>query len=196
MKPTIVVAALCFFNVSTFARAADPATQPYFEQDVAASNPLRSEQAKELDAYIVAMKQDTNRLHALFKPDYSSPMAFEKSAEPYRQAFCDSIGYPPPGDVPKDAATFDKIGEDAIGTYYRAAIPILPGVHAEGVYIVPKGLTGKAPLVISMHGGGGSPDRQTNTKPAITSSRTGRSPWVARSSAGKVFVAGKGSVLI
>ena len=39
-----------------------------------------------------------------------------------------------------------------------ATIPILPGVHAEGIYIVPKGLKGKAPLVISMHGGGGSPE--------------------------------------
>ena len=136
-----------------------PATQPsYYEEDVAASNPLRVQQAKELDAYILAMKRDDSRLHALFHPDYSSPQAFEKSAEPFRKAFCASIGYPPPGDVPKDPATFEKIGEDAIGTYYRASIPILPEVHAEGIYIVPKGLTGKAPLVISMHGGGGSPE--------------------------------------
>jgi dienelactone hydrolase len=31
-------------------------------------------------------------------------------------------------------------------------------VHAEGIYIVPKSLKGKAPLIISMHGGGGSPE--------------------------------------
>src|SRR5207249_304822 len=31
-------------------------------------------------------------------------------------------------------------------------------VHAVGLYIIPKGLTSKAPLVISMHGGGGSPE--------------------------------------
>lgn len=148
-------------SLSPFAFAADaekPTTQPYYEDTVANSNPLRAQQAQELDDYILAMKKDASRLRAVFKPDYSSPMAFEKSAEPYRQAFCDSIGYPPPGDVPKDAPTFDQIGEDAIGTYYRASIAILPGVHAEGIYIVPKGLKGKAPLVISMHGGGGSPE--------------------------------------
>ncbi|MDB5336635.1 MAG: hypothetical protein JWN70_2254 [Planctomycetaceae bacterium] len=135
-----------------------PAASPYYEDDVANSNPLRTEQAKELDAYIISIKKDTSRLQKVFQPDYSSAPAFEKSAEPFRKAFCTSIGYPPPGDAPKTAASFDQIGEDSIGTYYRAKIPVLPGVHAEGIYIVPKGLTGKAPLVISMHGGGGSPE--------------------------------------
>jgi len=154
----IVLLFLMPFKIA-WAQEKPPTTQPqYYEEDVAASNPLRVQQAKELDAYILAMKRDDSRLHALFHPDYASPEAFEKSAEPFRKAFCDSIGYPPPGDVPKDAPTFDKIGEDEIGTYYRASIPILPEVHAEGIYIVPKGLMGKAPLIIAMHGGGGSPE--------------------------------------
>lgn len=131
---------------------------PYYEDDVARSNPLRTEQARELDAYILALKQDPTRLQKLFQPDYASVAAFEKSTEPFRKAFAGSIGYPPPGDAPGTGATFDQIGEDRIGTYYRAKIPVLPGVHAEGIYIVPKGLTGKAPLIISMHGGGGSPE--------------------------------------
>jgi dienelactone hydrolase len=135
-----------------------PAVPSFYEEEVKASNPLRTEQAKELDAYIVAMKRDDSRLRTLFQPDCRSSAAFEKSVQPLRQAFCDSIGYPPPGEAPKEAATFDKIGEDSIGTYYRAVIPVLPSVHAEGIYIVPKGIKGKAPLIISMHGGGGSPE--------------------------------------
>ena len=146
--------------VSTVAGAQEKPAPPgnYYEDDVAASNPLRAEQAKELDGYILALKRDESRLHALFKPDYSSPVAFEKSALSLRKAFCESIGYPPPGDVPTEAATFDKIGEDSIGTYYRATIAILPGVHAEGIYIVPKRISGRMPLIVSMHGGGGSPE--------------------------------------
>ena len=140
------------------ASAQDKPASPYFEDDVAKSNPLRTEQARELDAYIVALKKDPTRLQKVFQPDYSSAAAFEKSVEPFRKAFSTSIGYPPPGEAPKTAATFDQIGEDSIGTYYRAMIPVLPGVHAEGIYIVPKGLKGKAPLIISMHGGGGSPE--------------------------------------
>jgi dienelactone hydrolase len=135
-----------------------PASSKYFEQEVAASNPLRAQQAKELDDYILQIKHGEDRLHEVFKPDYSSPAAFEQSAEPYRKAFCQSIGYPPPGEIPKDPSTFDKLGEDAIATYFRANIPILPHVHSEGIYIVPKNLTGKAPLIIAMHGGGGSPE--------------------------------------
>lgn len=153
----LVTPVLCTLAIAT--RAQDkPVVPPYFEQDVAASNPLRTEQAKELDAYVTALRKDESRLGKAFQPDYSSPEAFEKSVQPLRKAFCDSIGYPPPGDAPKVAATFDKIGEDSLGTYYRATIGVLPGVHAEGIYIVPKGLKGKAPLVISMHGGGGSPE--------------------------------------
>lgn len=140
--------------------AQDKPTPTYFEQDVKESNPLRAEQASELEQYILALKTDNKRLQQLLPNDYSSPMAFEKSAARYRQAFCDSIGYPPPGEAPQDGATFTKMGEDPIGTYYRAMIPVLPGVHAEGIYIVPKSLktNEKAPLVVSMHGGGGSPE--------------------------------------
>ena len=130
----------------------------YFEQDVAASNPLRARQAQELDQYIRQMKHDPRRLSEVFKPDYSSAAAFERSAEPYRAALCRSIGYPPPGAVPNEEPTFEKIGQDSVGTYYRATIPVLPEVHSEGIYIVPRNLTGKAPLIIAMHGGGGSPE--------------------------------------
>lgn len=133
----------------------------YYEEKVADSDPLRVEQAQELEAYIDLMKKDSSRLKALLNPDYTSPTAYEKSIEPYRKAFAASIGYPPPGEAPSTPISFTKIGEDAIGTYHRVKIPILPGVHAEGLYIVPKNLNGKAPLVISMHGGGGSPEVAT-----------------------------------
>ena len=142
------------------AHAQDKPAPKYFEDDVANSNSLRAEQAKELDAYIIAQKNDRTRLEKTLAADYSSPAAFEKSAQGYRKAFADSIGYPPPGSVDQSGATFKQMGEDDIGTYYRAMIPVLPGVHAEGIYIIPKSLKAgaKAPLVISMHGGGGSPE--------------------------------------
>lgn len=147
-----------FLLLPTFALAQEKPTSPYFEQEVAASNPLRTEQAKELDAYILALKKDETRLASLFRPDYDSLADYEKSAQPLRQAFCESIGYPPPGEMPKHEPSFEKLGEDAIGVYHRVKIQVLPGVHAEGLYIVPKGVTGPVPLVISMHGGGGSPE--------------------------------------
>lgn len=157
LRITVTVTLVCFASANAQVK---PAGMTYFEQDVKDSNPLRTQQAKELNDYVLALKRDDSRLRALLPDDYSSPRAFEKSAQRYRQAFCDGIGYPPPGDVPQVSATFKKIGEDSIGTYFRAMIPILAGVHAEGIYIVPKALNlnAKAPLVISMHGGGGSPE--------------------------------------
>ena len=153
-----IAAMVCAFLAITCNAQQPTATNDYFNQPVAESNPLRTEQARELDQYIKTIAADTSRLETLFKPDYTSVQAFVKSAEPLRAAFSQSIGYPPPGERPKSAPTFKQIGEDNLGTYYRAMIPILPGVHSEGIFIVPKETKGKRPLVIAMHGGGGSPE--------------------------------------
>ena len=155
-NPTAAI--VCAFLAITCNAQQPTATNDYFNQPVAESNPLRTEQARELDEYIKAMASDRSRFSTLFKPDYTSVQAFEKSAEPLRAAFCDSVGYPPPGERPSNGPTFSQIGEDSIGTYFRAMIPILPNVHSEGIYIVPKEAKGKRPLVIAMHGGGGSPE--------------------------------------
>jgi dienelactone hydrolase len=136
----------------------EPKNAEYFNQKVADSNSLRNEQARELDEYIKKMSSDKTAFNRLFQPDYSSSTNFAKSAIPLRKKFCESIGYPPPGERPTTNASFKQMGEDSIGTYFRAMIPILPGVHSEGIYIVPKSAKGKVPLVISMHGGGGSPE--------------------------------------
>jgi dienelactone hydrolase len=157
-----VVRSLVYLAFALFATRATQAQEKpsvkYYEQEVKASDPIRAEQVKELDSYIVGLKGDSRRLHALFTPDYSSPKAYEASTKRLRQAFAESIGYPPPGKPDTEAPTFTQMGEDALATYYRARISVLPGVHTDGIYIVPKGLKGRAPLVISMHGGGGSPD--------------------------------------
>jgi dienelactone hydrolase len=135
-----------------------PPVSTYYEEEVAASNPVRTEQARELDAYVTALKNDEGGLRTLLKPDYSSARAYQRSMRPLRETFKRSIGYPPPGTRDRESPVFTRVGEDSVGTYYRARIPVLPGVHAAGIYIVPRTLKGRAPLVISMHGGGGSPE--------------------------------------
>ncbi len=153
----VVALILAVAQSESFAQAGSSNSQ-YFNQKVSDSNPLRTEQARELDQYIKTIAADTSRFKQLFQPDYSSMKAFEKSAARLRKAFSASIGYPPPGKRPAKPAIFRQIGEDSIGVYYRAMIPILPKVHSEGIYIIPKAAKGKTPLVISMHGGGGSPE--------------------------------------
>jgi dienelactone hydrolase len=132
---------------------------PFYEENVAASDPLRVDQVQELDAYIAGLKASRAQLNAIFTPRYGSVKEYIASTKPLRERLAQTHGYPPPGLPDKgEAPSFMQIGEDAIGTYYRAKIPVLPGVHAEGIYIVPKHTKGKVPLVISMHGGGGSPE--------------------------------------
>jgi dienelactone hydrolase len=135
-----------------------PSAGSYFEQPVADSNPLRVAQAREFDTYIRACQQDPAPLRAVFQPDYRSVAAYVRSTASYRAAFCRSIGYPCPGAVPDEPPRFERIGEDDLGTYFRAAIAVLPGIHAEGLYIVPRGRVGPVPLIVAQHGGAGSPE--------------------------------------
>ena len=58
----------------------EPAKPEYFNQRVADSNPLRTEQTRELDEYIKTIAADRRRFEQLFQPDYSSAAAFEKAA--------------------------------------------------------------------------------------------------------------------
>lgn len=129
-----------------------------YEENVSASDPLRATQAKELDEYIKLLIQDRTRFRTLFHPDYRSVDAYERSKKAFRKRFLDSISYPPPSLEINDKSTFTEIGVDDIGTYYRVQIPIVTGVHSEGIYIVPKNVKGRVPLIVSMHGGGGSPE--------------------------------------
>ena len=147
--------ALLTFGISALGMAQNP---KLYEETISSSDPLRSTQTKELDEYIKLLKQDRTRFQELFHPDYRSVQAFENSKRAFKKRFLGSIGYPPPSLGIKDKPTISEIGTDDIGTYYRVQIPIVTGVHSEGIYIVPKGVHGRVPLIISMHGGGGSPE--------------------------------------
>src|SRR5262249_47475982 len=152
------VAALALSLLAVQAARTQEQKPPYYDEDPKASNPVRTEQARELDDYLKTRAADRTRFHQLFKPNYSSLNAYEASVRPLRAEFERSIGSPPPGRAEGDAPQLTRIGEDSLGTYYRASFPVLAGVHAVGIYIIPKEMKGKAPLLISMHGGGGSPE--------------------------------------
>jgi dienelactone hydrolase len=59
------------------------------------------------------------------------------------------------GGVPR--AVVKKIGEDSLGQISRVWIETLPGVHTYGLFFRPYGM-GRFPLVISQHGGHGTPE--------------------------------------
>lgn len=108
----------------------------YFEEDLQKSRPFREKNYREFSEYIGNIQQES----AL-------------------QSFKKLIGYPAPGFYEKaHPPRIEKIGEDGIGTYHRIWIAVAPGMETYGLYIVPKNVTLPAPLVISLHGGGGIPE--------------------------------------
>jgi dienelactone hydrolase len=158
-SPPYLTLLVCILTLAAMTGPSSPAAaQSYYEEDVSASDPLRAEQAHEMDGYVQRMKADSSRLDSLFRPDFGSPSAYQASTVRLRRRFAEIIGYPPPGNRAAEAPSFTRIGADGIGIYYRARIPVVEGLHAEGILIVPKGLHGRAPLLIAMHGGGGSPE--------------------------------------
>jgi dienelactone hydrolase len=141
----------------------------WYQEEVSASDVHRTAQVDELDSYVMAIKNDgsEDRLAELFTPDYSSAADYEMSCEGLRAAFAKTIGYPPPAmlsvEESADGARFERIGDDYLATYYRCWIPITAQVQAYGLYIIPKAddggqLPGPLPLMLSVHGGGGSPE--------------------------------------
>ena len=141
--------ALLTFGISALGMAQNP---KLYEETISSSDPLRSTQTNELDEYIKLLKQDRTRFQELFHPDYRSVQAFENSKRAFKKRFLGSIGYPPPSLGIKDKPTISEIGTDDIGTYYRVQIPIVTGVHSEGIYIVPKGVHGRVPLITEVVG--------------------------------------------
>lgn len=134
---------------------------PLYEEDIAASNPGRTEQAREMERYLATVRDDEARRKAVFDPDFTSETTYHASTERLRQVLRDSLGYPPPGAPDQEPPQFTRVGEDGLATYYRTRFSVLPGVHVIGLYLVPKAVTKPAPLVVSMHGGAGSPELAT-----------------------------------
>lgn len=113
--------------------AATGQTPRYYEEDLQRSRPYREQNYTQLTAYL----------------DTLTPL----------QRFTHLTGYPAPGFYAKALAPrIEKIGEDSIGIYHRVWIPVAPGLDTYGLYIVPKKVKLPAPLVISLHGGGGIPE--------------------------------------
>jgi hypothetical protein len=110
---------------------------------------------------LVRMRQreSDRRRKQFFKPDFTSPSAYEQSLIRYREELKALLGWPLtdacPGEAP--SAEFHPVAEDSLGEIFRVTIETLPGVHTYGLYFRPPG-KGPFPLVLSQHGGQGTPE--------------------------------------
>lgn len=140
----------------TAASASAPYREPF-----AQSFPFRQEQHLQLKTYADQLLQNqADRALLSVTPDFSSVAAYERSLQPLRDRLGKHYGTPPPGAREGRITKFLQIGEDADCTIFRVWIEVIDGVDAYGLYLVPKRRppSGRAPLLIAQHGGGGNPE--------------------------------------
>lgn len=94
------------------------------------------------------------------KADLSSIDRYEASTLPRRRDLAAMLGWPLtlPSDVKVPAVREVPVAEDDLGRITRVWIGTLPGVETYGILFRPHG-TGPFPLVLSLHGGGGTPEK-------------------------------------
>jgi dienelactone hydrolase len=130
-----------------------------YREDWSVSWPNRKAQHLEIKAYIdKLLDEDIQKSLEAFKPDFSNIEKYKSSLTPYRKVMGDFYGYPPPKSKEGKITKFLKVGEDVNCTVYRVWVEVIDGINAYGIYMVPKKLKGKAPLIIAQHGGGGNPE--------------------------------------
>ena len=135
-----------------------------FTEDPTASDPVRTEHIGELESVIALAREEGRREGTYWRPDHASVLAFARSQGRLRRRVMQSLGLPLPRSIaahPSGDARHQQLGEDEIATYSRAWFPVLPGLHAVGLLIVPHEVQEPAPLVVALHGGSGSPEIAT-----------------------------------
>lgn len=98
-----------------------------------------------------------------FIPDMSSVKAYEISLTPYRRQYWEMLGWPltvpRSEDVP--AVRDEHVATDDLGSITRLWIEVLPGLELYGILFLPTN-PDPVPLVLSQHGGLGTPELCSN----------------------------------
>lgn len=130
-----------------------------YRQKFSESFHIRKERHLELKRYLDNMiEASKEKCLEYFQPDFTNVEFYEESLKPYREEFLQMIGYPPPGIKSSSVPKFDYIAEDSNCKIYRVLLEVMEGVNVHGLYLVPRNLKGKAPLLICQHGGSGCPE--------------------------------------
>lgn len=99
------------------------------------------------------------RRAAFFQPDLASIEAYDVSAEGYRRQLRAMLGWPLTEPSPERAPAVreQSVAQDSLGSISRIWIEVLPGVELYGLLFLPPS-AGPHPLVLSQHGGLGTPE--------------------------------------
>lgn len=120
----------------------------------------RAKFLRQLTAFVAQrQRQCADARKQFFQPDTSSIDAYTDSIETYRRQFAAMLGWPLAERRPPTAPPMRTklVARDSLGTIYRTHTRTLPGLDTYGLLFLPPG-KGPHALVISQHGGMGSPE--------------------------------------
>ena len=129
-------------------------------EPVSRGNAHRAKFLKQLLGFVQQQQaQAAGRRKQFFQPDTTSLEAYEDSIETYRRQFAAMLGWPlTERRTPHAPAMRRKlVARDSLGAIYRTWTLTLPGLETYGLLFLPSG-KGPHGLVISQHGGLGSPE--------------------------------------
>jgi len=110
---------------------------------------------------LIKQKQKESELcrQKFFQPDFSSPSAYRASLGRYRKKLRELLGWPLTWRVREKPRLLrrQKVGHDSLGLIERIWIDCGYGLTLYGLFFQPE-KPGPGPLVISQHGGGGTPE--------------------------------------
>jgi len=125
-----------------------------------AGNDYRKEMMAQFNALIRRERRKADaRRKRFFRPDLSSVEAYAECVEEYRRQFKAMLGWPLTlNDLPPRPKVRRKfVAEDDLARITRLWVETLPGLETYGLLFIPPG-DGPHPLVVSQHGGGGTPE--------------------------------------
>ena len=144
--------------ILTAALALPALAADHFPEDAKDSLPILDEQYKQMDWYFDRQIASGVEIRARYwsRLDFSSPTAFDRSAQPYRQDWAKFLAVPNPGSIPLNPKRV-KVREFDTYTAYRVWFDTVLGVQAYGILLVPK-KPGPKPALICVHGHEGTPE--------------------------------------
>lgn len=132
-----------------------------YEEGAHQGDGYRADALDELKGVIARrIKEARSARQAYFAPDFDSVEAYRRTTEVYRQQYKQMLGWPlsPLEPAPQEETEEAFVAEDDLSLIYRLRIPVMEGLRAYGILFLPKG-KGPFPLVITQHGGLGTPER-------------------------------------
>lgn len=131
-----------------------------YSESPEAANHYRKEVFAQIESIIESKRRKSDlRRESFFCPDFSSKQAYKADVQKYRQQFKEMLGWPLTSAIPDTVPSARKkyVAEDELGHIYRIWIETLPGLETYGLLFLPAE-EGIYPLVVSQHGGGGTPE--------------------------------------